>query len=335
MSQGAQPNPAQVPTLTEVIELLSPAPVRDDGLNQVARPAAPVQGTPAAAPIITRGLPANQEGRAAWAPMTTVVVSSLAPASGQAVVSLADLPVLEAVVPEPVVAPELAPSARPAIQPDVQPAPLPVQRPVQATLIPTVTDEVKPVAPVVATPLAPAAPALPDISEAQLAQRMGVPFVDLDHHLEKQLGCSIRQFFEAEGEERFRTLESEALADIAQRPGGMAQGALQQGADPEAMCCGQLAALYEHLLARLGESPSLESSAQRFGVSPATLKRQLAQLGTHHQAQLDQVRAHAALYLLSLRGERSESVARQLGFHDKSNFRRSFKRWTGLTPGAL
>ena len=55
----------------------------------------------------------------------------------------------------------------------------------------------------------------------QLAQRMGVPFVDLDHHLEKQLGCSIRQFFEAEGEERFRTLESEALADIAQRPGGM------------------------------------------------------------------------------------------------------------------
>ncbi len=55
----------------------------------------------------------------------------------------------------------------------------------------------------------------------QLAQRMGVPFVDLDHHLEKQLGCSIRQFFEVEGEERFRTLESEALADIAQRPGGM------------------------------------------------------------------------------------------------------------------
>lgn len=120
-----------------------------------------------------------------------------------------------------------------------------------------------------------------------------------------------------------------------QRPGGMAQGALQQGADPEAMGCGQLAALYDHLMRRLGDSPSLESSAQRFGVSPATLKRQLAQLGTHHQAQLDQVRAHAALYLLSLRGERSDSVARQLGFHDKSNFRRSFKRWTGLTPGAL
>ncbi len=187
MSQGAKPNPAQVPTLTEVIELLSPAPVRDDGLNQVARPAAPVQGTPAAAPIITRGLPANQEGRAAWAPMTTVVVSSLAPASGQAVVSLADLPVLEAVVPEPVVAPELAPSARPAIQPDVQPAPLPVQRPVQATLIPTVTDEVKPVEPVVAPALA---PVLPEISEAQLAQRvMG----DVQRQIDGMLDFRLRE----------------------------------------------------------------------------------------------------------------------------------------------
>ena len=76
-------------------------------------------------------------------------------------------------------------------------------------------------------------------------------------------------------------------------------------------------------------------SAQRFGISPATLKRQLAQLGTHHQAQLDQVRAHAALYLMLLRGQRGEAVARTLGFHDKSNFRRSFKRWTGMTPGLL
>lgn len=116
---------------------------------------------------------------------------------------------------------------------------------------------------------------------------------------------------------------------------GLALGALQQGADPEALWRGQLAALYDHLLPRVAAQPTLEQSAQVFGVSPATLKRQLAQLGTHHQAQLDQVRAHAALYLLGLRGQRSEAVARSLGFHDKSNFRRSFKRWTGLTPGAL
>jgi AraC-like DNA-binding protein len=120
----------------------------------------------------------------------------------------------------------------------------------------------------------------------------------------------------------------------AGRP-ALAAGALAQGADPEAGWRGQLAALYDHLLAEIGGDPSLERSAQRFGVSPATLKRQLAQLGTHHQAQLDQVRAHAALYLMTLRGQRGEAVARSLGFNDKSNFRRSFKRWTGMTPGLL
>lgn len=123
-------------------------------------------------------------------------------------------------------------------------------------------------------------------------------------------------------------------AAAAGRP-AMALGALRQGADPEAGRRGQLAALYDHLMAEIGGEPSLERSARRFGVSPATLKRQLAQLGTHHQALLDQVRAHAALYLMTLRGHRGEAVARSLGFNDKSNFRRSFKRWTGMTPGLL
>ena len=92
---------------------------------------------------------------------------------------------------------------------------------------------------------------------------------------------------------------------------------------------------YRERLLGVAAGLATKRSAQRFGISPATLKRQLAQLGTHHQAQLDQVRAHAALYLMLLRGQRGEAVARTLGFHDKSNFRRSFKRWTGMTPGLL
>lgn len=55
----------------------------------------------------------------------------------------------------------------------------------------------------------------------QLAHRAGVPFVDLDHRLEQTIGTSIRSFFEAEGEARFRDLESQALADVARTPGGM------------------------------------------------------------------------------------------------------------------
>lgn len=194
MSQGAQPNPAQVPTLTEVIELLSPTPVRDDGLNNTARPAAPAQGTPAAAPIITRGLPASQQGRSAWAPMTTVVVSTLEPVSGQAVVALADLPVLDAVVPEAIVEPVVAP-AKPLVPPVPQaaaqlarhPAQQPAQQPVQAALIPTVTDEVKPVEAIVAPPMP---PVLPEISEAQLTQRvMG----DVQRQIDGMLDFRLRE----------------------------------------------------------------------------------------------------------------------------------------------
>ncbi|UUZ49971.1 AraC family transcriptional regulator [Massilia sp. B-10] len=35
------------------------------------------------------------------------------------------------------------------------------------------------------------------------------------------------------------------------------------------------------------------------------------------------------------RGCDNDAVARHLGFHDANNFRRSFKRWTGLTPMLL
>lgn len=96
-----------------------------------------------------------------------------------------------------------------------------------------------------------------------------------------------------------------------------------------------LGALYRYLLERVRVAPGLEQTAQHFGVSPATLKRRLAAQGTHFQAELDQVRAHVALQLYQGRGFDNEQVARHLGFHDTANFRRSFKRWTGLTPRSL
>ncbi|MFN4119074.1 shikimate kinase [Acidovorax sp.] len=55
----------------------------------------------------------------------------------------------------------------------------------------------------------------------QLAHRVGVPFIDVDHRLEQHLGMSIRQFFEAEGEARFRDEEAALLSHLAQQPGGM------------------------------------------------------------------------------------------------------------------
>lgn len=48
----------------------------------------------------------------------------------------------------------------------------------------------------------------------QLARRLKIGFVDSDQVLERRLGCSIREFFEREGEERFRDLEQQVLHEL-------------------------------------------------------------------------------------------------------------------------
>lgn len=107
---------------------------------------------------------------------------------------------------------------------------------------------------------------------------------------------------------------------------------VEQGAAPAPSL---LNALYDYLLERVRKVPTLDLTAADFGVSPATLKRHLLRHGTHFQAELDQVRTHVALYLFQTRRADNEAVAHYLGFHDATNFRRSFKRWTGQSPGLL
>ncbi len=50
----------------------------------------------------------------------------------------------------------------------------------------------------------------------QLARRLGLRFVDSDHAIEIRLGCSIREFFEREGEPKFRDIEAEVLDGLTQ-----------------------------------------------------------------------------------------------------------------------
>jgi AraC-like DNA-binding protein len=120
------------------------------------------------------------------------------------------------------------------------------------------------------------------------------------------------------------------------RGNGIAAGLAQAAATAEpARPPGLLAALYDYLLERVRAAPTLERTALDFGVSPATLKRQLLRHHTHFQAELDQVRTHVALWLFQARRLDNEAAAAYLGFHDAANFRRSFKRWTGITPGPL
>jgi shikimate kinase len=55
----------------------------------------------------------------------------------------------------------------------------------------------------------------------QLARRLQLPFLDSDHVIEARLGCSIREFFEREGESVFRDVEESVLDELSQREAGV------------------------------------------------------------------------------------------------------------------
>lgn len=51
-----------------------------------------------------------------------------------------------------------------------------------------------------------------------LARRLQLPFTDSDQVIEARLGYSIRQYFEQEGEERFRDLEADVIDALTRDP---------------------------------------------------------------------------------------------------------------------
>jgi shikimate kinase len=59
----------------------------------------------------------------------------------------------------------------------------------------------------------------------RLGARLNTPFIDTDHVIEQRIGCSIRDYFEREGETVFRDLEQTVIADLAAN----AQGVLATG----------------------------------------------------------------------------------------------------------
>ena len=59
----------------------------------------------------------------------------------------------------------------------------------------------------------------------ELANRLSVPFVELDDEIERTAGASVREIFDREGEAKFRELEAAALAEAA-------------GRDPSVISCG-------------------------------------------------------------------------------------------------
>lgn len=55
----------------------------------------------------------------------------------------------------------------------------------------------------------------------QLARRLKLPFFDSDQVIEEQLGCTIREYFEREGEEPFRDVEEAVVDQLTQKATGI------------------------------------------------------------------------------------------------------------------
>ena len=54
-----------------------------------------------------------------------------------------------------------------------------------------------------------------------LAKRLHVPFLDSDHVIEQRLACSIREYFDREGEDRFRDIEEAVIDELTAAPSGV------------------------------------------------------------------------------------------------------------------
>ncbi len=79
--------------------------------------------------------------------------------------------------------------------------------------------------------------------------------------------------------------------------------------------------------------PGFEAISSALNMSAPTLRRRLKREGTTFQQLKDEARCEAAKLCLDRRDLSINEVALQMGFTDPSAFHRSFKKWTGQTPG--
>ncbi len=81
--------------------------------------------------------------------------------------------------------------------------------------------------------------------------------------------------------------------------------------------------------------PGFDTISRALNVSAPTLRRRLKKEGTTFQQLKDECRREAACRYLGQADLSIYTVADRLGFTDPSAFHRSFKKWTGMTPGAF
>ncbi len=81
------------------------------------------------------------------------------------------------------------------------------------------------------------------------------------------------------------------------------------------------------------EFPSVVTMAEQLHMSVRTLRRRLKDLDTTYQQFKDELRKEHACRWLNQPELKINAVSALLGFDEPSAFHRSFKKWTGMTPG--
>lgn len=91
--------------------------------------------------------------------------------------------------------------------------------------------------------------------------------------------------------------------------------------------------VYGELTRTPGQFPGIEQVARALSMTSRTLRRKLDAENASYSHLLDLVRQALAIDYLHTRYLHHDDIAAALGFSDVANFRRAFKRWTGMTLG--
>lgn len=95
----------------------------------------------------------------------------------------------------------------------------------------------------------------------------------------------------------------------------------------------EIVAAVERLLrSQLRQQPKLNDVARTLNLSERSLRRKLAESGRIFREIHDRVRAERALQLLQAGTLSVAEIGGEVGFSDPREFRRAFKRWTGMAP---
>lgn len=86
---------------------------------------------------------------------------------------------------------------------------------------------------------------------------------------------------------------------------------------------------------RLQDNPSLAEISTALNLTERTLRRQLTAAGVGFKQLHDRVRAEQARSLLIGNQRTIAEIGNAVGFRDVREFRRAFKRWTGVPPRAM